>query len=115
MQVLQPLQIKSGPNAGKWHMCESNSGGTYPTGHCAGDCPGHDTASGAQAHYDEWCADNASLTPITKDLCHACGKPATQVFTWPGLSPWGYVCEEHANRDGVHAALKRLRSLRGGS
>lgn len=46
----------------RWHYTSSNKrSGTYPVGACADNCPGHDTAEEARAHYKEGLMANAEF------------------------------------------------------
>lgn len=61
MRYDQPLQIKDGPHAGKWHFVRKYGSdgrrGMGAIGYCAEGCNGHDTAEEAREHYRQYLLD----------------------------------------------------------
>lgn len=111
----QPRQLVSGPKKDKWHYTAGSDegGGTYPVGACGKDCPGHDTADGAYAHYlDGICA---GLIREREDvsqqlLCIECGAwTQHRAMLWEDdFHREHAVCASHD----VRAALTKERKAR---
>lgn len=122
-QWFQPLEKKSGPNAGKFHMTiqtnsEASKGIAHPIGYCAEDCPGHDTPGEAIDHWYEYLADKAEFRTVKRedadklDRCDAaeCSEFTANYAFAPGhITMSKHLCDEHLNRDAYLAALRAGR------
>lgn len=89
---------------GKYHY----TCGSSPVGHCANDCPGHETAEQAQDHFKEYVLDDMiykddSEEPRQLNRCQFAGCKTLTDGRASNHQYYKYytLCKEHRNRESV--------------
>lgn len=93
-------------DSGLWHYTVQMGGRAFPTGYCAKDCPGHDTADAARGHYKAHLLDGAIETTLSQwSGCRVCDQPTKKAMLYGsmGLEP---LCEAHCNRESLEPLVK---------
>ena len=103
MNFAKPRQVDEAadrPDAGKWRwtVYNDNTKRVYAGGYCA-DCPGHDSADTAAAHYHEYQLDHMRL--LETDSQHRCAKCGDWTALWADLphGPSYPLCATHRTRE----------------
>lgn len=102
----------NGEHTGRWHytVAWGDGDGTRvaAVGHCAHDCPGHDTPKAAYAHYRQYLLDERTRYVAGENATeqHRCEAPDCGAWTtgaaFVGSYEVHYLCDAH--RDQAHLA-----------
>ena len=106
VRIYEPLEIREGPNRGKFHFTVRSDDERWMHAHfCCHNCPGHETIEGAKEHFRQYCLDGADFELVADSQlkCKTCGKWTRRraVVRQGVLSQEFPLCAEHCNRENL--------------
>ena len=106
--------LRDGQKTGLWRYTTANDRSpdrAYAIGHCAENCPGHDTPEGACEHQRQYLLDHMRVRervqewPKHRCQVEGCNQEATRLADIDAYT-FFLVCADHANRESIDPLVK---------